>query len=570
MDILKARIVAWNGSEEILRGMKLASPANDPEAAKLVKLAQQLLQPRPRGFDYVFDSGSYKCTWKWDPPRPYWGLVRYKVFDLDYAYIYLLEVPDTRHKAPLFIVVAVPKADKWRYEVLPKALLYETPSFMFYDPKPWSRTSFLLERLAENNIVITEKWVLWRTRLPPTRYIDYRQPCGVPYGSKAIVRGREKPTMVLLLAVQPAYWVNTTTNPRNAYLFPAEIDWLDLVMAPATWIALRIGASPDATPQLLYTQIPRIVSDIVTEDVAAGPDTLEVPAYTPFTLRMYRAGVCRNFATSTAVFANHVLEAPVELEVAEVPYKGGLGGHEVSILVMPSTMGLKGPMKPLFDIDNDGVKDAGVIINDIGHYSLALLNTKQLGVYAYPPLMLSAANLGYNRVTLKKTTPIQYQLVAPLDEPGHLERDNRTIRYLQGYYGRFYSGVIDEVLKLPWYMKAPWMKLFEPILVQIKEQAEKEKPELYASTDTIYEDPYMLLTPTRTTPLQALKQVLEAPKDKKHKLAFNYWLELSYPPETKIKPKPQDIQRTEQQLLQAYNYLVKQTLRPKPLPINTG
>ena len=277
-----------------------------------------------------------------------------------------------------------------------------------------SRVGAFMGGLKEDAETVKVEWVLWRIM--------------VEGGKTYLAVNDEKIPVknVIVLLEMPAYTINETIIDtddhihRPWYWVEEESAYWDVVGHPALALALHLATPPKAPLISLYTEMTRWItrSTVLTGVIHPG-NIPEYKYYTPFLLRMSGRGVCGEQSSGTSLFASNALGA----------YTGYISIstllHAISVIMYTG----------LDDIDTngDGKPDAVKLVDTAG-LSPQYINTHILGVWYEPPLLYADPN--FYGLKMASLCPACYY--------GFM-------------YGYFYSDVAYAVLRLPGWLKAPWL-----------------------------------------------------------------------------------------------------------------
>ena len=263
-------------------------------------------------------------------------------------------------------------------------------------------------------------WALWRIMLRGS-------------GSYLEAGGEKIPVkQVVVLLEMPAYTVNETGTDefsgevyRPWYWLDAEEAYWDIIGHPALALAVRLVSPPHPRLVDLYTRmVGGLTSSTVLTGVKYPPNYRDCISWTPFLLRIKGCGICDEQTRATLMFATNAMGALT----AYIAVDFG-GGHALSVMLHTDM--------DTIDTDGDGFPDAKKLV-DTAHLSPQYidqeLRTGHGDAFYEPPLLY--------------TDPPVYGARATND------CFECYYRYMHGY---FYSGIAYAVLRLPDWLKAPWL-----------------------------------------------------------------------------------------------------------------
>ena len=253
-------------------------------------------------------------------------------------------------------------------------------------------------------------WVLWRIMLEPRD------------GAYLAVNGTRIPIRsVIILLEMPVYRVNVTYftgryRTITFYWYELEQMYWDVVAHPALALAIHLANPPDTDIESLYrSTVLSLTRRVVLTGVEHPGWIPESRYYTPFLIRKSGKGVCNEQSRSTSLFASNALGAYTAYIVVDY-YAEGWGDvdHAISLVMYAG--------RNTVDTDRDGKPDAIVLVDTAG-LPISYINQEIENIRYESPLIYVDP---YDWVEITK-------------------------------YGYFLTGVVDSILGLPGWLKAPWL-----------------------------------------------------------------------------------------------------------------
>ena len=325
-------------------------------------------------------------------------------------------------------------------------------------------------------------WVLWRIEIDG-------------HGSSLVVDGADHPIRkVYLLLEMPVYVAeeNTTENGWNTkyYLWEPEYLYWVLLGYPAFGLAFNLAYPPNYDVWSIYrNDVNDLIHEVFIDTGYCGSrDSSPYPywklgfmsednIFTTFMFRAVGCGVCEDHSEATTMLASVM---GVYSSVVILPAYGM--EHALSVLVLPSSVGLRGPVKLGVDVDGDGVPDTGDVIVDTGGLSDEYINENIEEVWMYPPLQWRPVWVELNEYT---ELPKEYQ-----NHPiNYLMGDlaDKLVRYrtVGNQLAPFWTGILPVYRHLPAWLSPPWMgKLPRKMTPWRLEAKAKELLDKWASYDS--------------------------------------------------------------------------------------
>ena len=353
------------------------------------------------GYSAVFDN--YEWARRGVTPPDYDSVVRIGRVELPFGVGLIVTAYTAGSGATVVVHATITDTEEW-LELL--ARLHPHP------PSPYT-------------VNVTQEWALWTIRLPSgATYIVQEDGTVVPVNGVAVLL--EMPAYTLYYQT---YLFGRQVVLGQYQLLEEYVYWT--LVHPAFAIAVRIASPSHENLWELYTRYgTEFTRGVVLLDVRhPGDVACEVEpgcGYTPYMIRLMGWGVCWEQSHATMVFASNALGAHTAyIEMRELY-------HAISVLANATN--------PTIDYDRNGIPESEIIIDTARLNSPSLINSNIDVAIEFPPLLA-------------------FPVYSPVfDLELHASNIKHEFRYF--YY---LSGVVDAMLSLPPWLRAPWTDaLLEP------------------------------------------------------------------------------------------------------------
>jgi len=432
--------------------------ASDPSIKGYIDWLREALSPQPHKALNVPWYPSYRYYWfndrhGWSVPLPSEDdVVRVGLAKLPFGAGLVVTAYQASDGLVIVVHGTIINSTEWRELLARTAAFAPYPSPTIYGWESWGVKG--RDYFNNSKAQYITHWVLWRISVKGHgSYLDTGK-----------VRVPIKEVVVLIeMPVHELYF----DSHDDWYLLSAEVAYWAVLGEPALALAINIAYQPDTDIWYLYKTIGvSMTVGVVTTDAhhARGGRPVgrfmllaEEPTFSmsPVMLRASRAGVCSDYTSATTLFASNALGTITVAIPIDAP--NGLG-HVLSALVLPSSRFWAHDIELPIDIDHDGENDTGIVITDTAHLDPSYINDKIGNVQLILPLMWN-----YN--------------------------DN-VDEYVKRYgYILYWIGAVQSIMKLPDWLKTPWLPEVMKVInyTRIVAEARKAFVEHYYQPEAIYQ-----------------------------------------------------------------------------------
>ena len=395
--------------------------AGDDRVRSYITWLREAISGVPPGYSNVFDNRGWPR--EGITPPEYNSLVRIGRVELPFGVGLIVTAYTAGSGASVVVHATIINMEEW-LELL--ARLHPHP------PHP-------------DTVNMTQEWVLWRIRLPSgDTYIVQDDGTVVRVNEVAVLL--EMPVYTLYYLADRPYGQVVLEQ----YQIIEEYVYWTLVH-PAFATAIRIASPPHENLWELYTWYgTEFTRGVVLLGVGHPGESCDVEpgcGHLPYTIRLTGWGICWEQSHATAVFASNALGAHtayIEMRALD---------HAISVLANATY--------PTIDYDRNGIPESEIIIDTAKLNSPSLINSNIDVAIEFPPLL---------------AIPV-YPPVFDLE----LYADNIKHEFRYFYY---LAGVVDAMLSLPPWLRAPWTDtLLE------KSRFHEELAKSIAITESLYSFP---------------------------------------------------------------------------------
>lgn len=330
--------------------------------------------------------------WGFTPPE-YSGLVRIGRVELPFGVGLIVTAYTAGSGASVVVHATITNMEEW-LELLAR--------LRPYPPHP-------------DEVNMTQEWVLWRIRLPSgATYIVQDDGTVVRVNEVAVLL--EMPVYTYYYLVDRPYGQEVLEHYQ---LLKEYVYWT--LVHPAFATAIRIASPPYENLWELYTWYgTEFARGVALHRVRHPGDSCDVEpgcGISTYTVRLMGWGQCVHQSVAAATVASNALGAfTVYIQMTRL-------GHAVAVLANATN--------PDIDYDKDGTPESTVLVDTARLKPTSIINDYNDGALTFPPFLAIHVRSSDN-----------------VNNPVHVEHEFRYFYYL--------SGVIDAMLSLPPWLRAPW------------------------------------------------------------------------------------------------------------------